>query len=152
MDRIADLARDGKLQTTYRAMAGGSFNPIPKDWWNTELLDARFAFCVINPDRPFKKGGSAYIFVSRTDLETTIRQLSSNVQATINAETKCAKWLEAEFLADPDIQFTKTEFEERARKHFNLGKKPFIRAWDKATESHPERKKAGPKRASKSIR
>jgi hypothetical protein len=79
MKRVARLASEGKIQTIYRARVGGAFHPIPREWWNTEQLDARFASCVINPERPFEKGGTAYIFVSRTDLEHIVRPASNEV-------------------------------------------------------------------------
>jgi hypothetical protein len=73
MNRIADLASEGKLQTAYRGVAGGAFTPIPKDWWTTENLDPRFAFCTINPDDPFNcKSGNGLIYVFRADLEAVI--------------------------------------------------------------------------------
>jgi hypothetical protein len=56
-DTIADGAVSGKLGTSFRAVAGGDFSPIPVSWWNTERLGQRFASCLINPNDPFGAGG-----------------------------------------------------------------------------------------------
>jgi hypothetical protein len=66
---IADYAVGRNLETSFRPFAGGDFSPIPASWWNTERLAQRFAFCSLDPDKPFKEGGTAWIFVARDDFE-----------------------------------------------------------------------------------
>jgi hypothetical protein len=68
-DRIANHAMAGNLRTVYRLVAGGGFVPVLPDWWNTERLDQRFAFCSVDPDDPFGSGRKAWLFLSRANVD-----------------------------------------------------------------------------------
>jgi hypothetical protein len=140
---IADYAIAGKLRTSFRAGVGGGFNPIPADWWNTERLERRFAFCSINPSDPFSGGGKAWIFVARADLEAVIKLAAPRVVQTMTQGNKCQQWLEQQFAEG--VQETKKKFFELAKEQYRVSWKHFLGIWYDATKNYPDRRGAGRK-------
>jgi hypothetical protein len=71
---FARLAESEELLTAYRSIDGGEQAVIPRVWWNTEIIQNRFANCQIDPTSPFNNQvqGSAWIYVSRASLERLV--------------------------------------------------------------------------------
>lgn len=57
--------------------------------------------------------------------------------STVAAERECERWLQTEFLSDPNSLRTKASFREGALRHFNgrLTQRGFGRAWDSIAPS-----------------
>jgi hypothetical protein len=143
---IADYAINKKLATSFRAFAGGDFHSMPANWWNTEQLEQRFASCSIDPNAPFEGGGgTAWIFVSGADLEVVSKLAVPKILQTMTQGNKCQEWLEEQFAAG--IQGGKREFFKLAKKKFGVSWRHFQGIWLDATKKHPDRRRAGRKKA-----
>jgi hypothetical protein len=125
---IALLAEGGKLVTAWRPTDGGKQQLIPRQWWNTELLQPRFDFCRINPSKPFDTASSdeanCWVFVTQESL----RELFSPVAIALRA-------LQAEPAPPKPLQrLLKEEIEQKYQERIKSfeGKKPPTRNEDEA--------------------
>jgi hypothetical protein len=150
---IVSGAESARLLTAFRSIDGGLFTDIPAWWWNTEKLENRFSRCQINPTDPFSSGfagkGFCYVYVLRDSLSIFLSTLTPSAKQTTNVEVLCGKWLEASFLREETLSWSKAKFQEETAREFGpaLGKRMFDRAWTAAVSKpgNEARRKAGAK-------
>lgn len=74
MMALRDGLAEGVLVSVLRPEPGGEFSgPQPASHWNTENVEPRFSYCMIDPRNPFSGGvagdGYQYIFITRESLD-----------------------------------------------------------------------------------
>jgi hypothetical protein len=131
----------GDLASFYRWDTTGQMLPIPREWWNTDRWQPRFAMCRINPRDPMSIGiagdNFCWIFLQRSSLDLFLasrRSDSVQVESNISAQTKCMKWLCEQMQLNEKPIKLKAEYWEEAKDRFRVGRNAFDRAWGDAVQ------------------
>lgn len=138
---IVQQCEAGDLASFYRWDTTGQMLPIPREWWNTDRWQPRFAMCRINPRDPMSIGiagdNFCWIFLQRSSLDLFLasrRSDSVQVESNISAQTKCMKWLCEQMQLNEKPIKLKAEYWEEAKDRFRVGRNAFDRAWGDAVQ------------------
>jgi len=169
---LVAIAQDGRLKTFARPKGGGEIVALSPHHWaiDPDMGLQRLASCSINPEAYLSPEApqTHWIFVDKADLDREMQAYDEEYERSLEAAgqpppvriaaqvDECAVWLTQQFAADPSHLLVRDDFHERAKEAFptrrterglvgGLSERGFLRAWDIATQDHPERRRPGPR-------